>query len=172
MIVAVVVAVALVMFALRGQARDAYVRASGTVEHVTRIGERRTIHLDDGTRVELGVASTLRHPAPFPPQTRPVTVIGEAFFAVTKDDRRPFIVTAGPAAIETMGARFGVRAYPGLNTARVVVDSGGVDVRRVNAEGSPTTALGAGQGARIARDGAINRSDSVNLAALLGWRTG
>ena len=79
------------MFALRGRVHDAWNRASGTVEHVTGIGERRTLRLADGTRVELSVATTLRHPAQFPPEGRPVTLIGEAFFAVANDQRRPFI---------------------------------------------------------------------------------
>ena len=172
MILGSLAATAFVVFALRGGLHDAWNRASGTVEHVTGIGERRTVRLDDGTRVELSVATTVRHPAHFPLERRPVTVIGEAFFDVANDARRPFIVTAGPAAVETTEARFGIRAYPGANAARVVVDSGTVGVRAEDAETAPMIPVEAGALARIARDGAIGRTDSVNPAAYLGWRTG
>lgn len=172
MLIGLLAVIALAIVALRGGLHDAWNRASGIVEHVTDVGERRTVRLADGTRVELSVASTFRYPSQFPADSRPVTLIGEAFFVVAKDEQRPFIVTAGPAAVETIGAGFGVRAYPGTNSARVVVDTGIVGVRPEDAEGAPAIPVAAGGLARIARDGAINRSDSVNLAAHLGWRAG
>ncbi len=172
MIVGGIAFVALLVFAVRGGARDAWNRASGTVEYVTGVGERRTVQLEDGSRIELSVTSTLRHPRHFPADGRPVTLIGEAFFTVTNDATRPFVVTAGPAAAETGGARFGVRAYPGANAAMVVVDSGIVGVRPEQIAPAPTTPILTGNLARVARDGAINRSDSVDLPSHFGWRNG
>ena len=41
---------------------------------------------------------------------REVTIIGEAYFDVTHDDARPFVVRAGSASIRDVGTRFVVRS--------------------------------------------------------------
>src|SRR5687767_8185504 len=53
--------------------------ASGeTVRRTTGIGQRRSVRLDDGTRVELSVQSTVSYPRVFGPEVRALTLTGEA----------------------------------------------------------------------------------------------
>jgi transmembrane sensor len=101
-----------------------------------------------------------------------VVLVGEAFFVVAKDTARPFIVTAGPAAVRGDGAQFDVRAYADENAARIVVDSGEVEVARSAGVGAAWTRLPAKTLARVARDGAVTRRDSITSSDYLGWRTG
>jgi transmembrane sensor len=172
-IVAVLLAVLAAGVAIgRERLGDAWTRGSGLVQVATGIGERRTVRFDEGSRVELSVGSLLRYPKEFSRTSRGVTLVGEGFFVVANDSARPFMVTTGPAVVVAPGGAFGVKAYSGQNTAQVVVDSGVIGVRRAAAPAGSETVLEGGSLARIARDGAINLRDSVDVAHYLEWRRG
>jgi ferric-dicitrate binding protein FerR (iron transport regulator) len=71
------------------------------------IGERRTIALEDGTRIELNTRSEIV--VRVTPKTRMVTLArGEALFDVGKDPR-PFRIVVGPALFEDVGTKFALR---------------------------------------------------------------
>jgi ferric-dicitrate binding protein FerR (iron transport regulator) len=153
--------------------RDAPADAAAVVQRSTRIGERRTIRLSDGTRVELNVGSTLRYPSSFTGGQRAVTLVGEAFFVIANDSLRPFSVSAGPAVIDAAGGAFDVRAYPDAGTAQVVVDSGTARVHRAGSPGDASPTIVTARGiARVARDGSITLGAVADLGRYLGWRTG
>lgn len=139
---------------------------------VTGIGQRRTIRLDDGSRVDLGVASTLLHPARFAVTRRGVTLSGEAFFTVAADSNRPFVITAGNAVIETLRGTFAVRAYPEGTSVRVVVADGAVRLRVVSAPDTGGITVVDRQLARVSRAGAIVRETGVDVDRFTAWRTG
>ncbi len=64
--------------------------------------------LEDGSRVELGAKSRIR--TDFDEHRRRVVVeSGEAFFQVTKDAARPFVVEAGGLTVTAIGTAFNVR---------------------------------------------------------------
>jgi ferric-dicitrate binding protein FerR (iron transport regulator) len=90
----------------------------------TRPGQRATLQLSDGTRVTLGVASTLRYPADLAGATRTVELDGEAYFEVQYDAHRPFVVRTARAVARDLGTRFVVRAYADLPHTDVVVTEG------------------------------------------------
>ncbi len=69
-------------------------------------GETRTVTLEDGTIVRLGQGSQLRVWGDA--GTRAVSLEGRAFFAVTRDETRPFVVRTGPGEIRVLGTRFEV----------------------------------------------------------------
>lgn len=77
-------------------------------QYVSAVGENRDIQLPDGTAVQLGAASTLT--ARYARGRRDIDLRnGEAFFTVTHDGSRPFMVAAGPLRIEDLGTAFNVR---------------------------------------------------------------
>lgn len=87
------------------------------------IGEIRRIALEDGSSVTLG-ASTRILPR-FGPSERLVKLIGgEAFFDITTDAARPFVVLAKGLRIRTDATAFGLRAIEGLPVS-VLVERGG-----------------------------------------------
>jgi transmembrane sensor len=74
----------------------------------TEIGQRKTINLSDGSRVELNTASQLA--TAYARGQRDVHLLaGEAMFEVAKDAKRPFIVHAGAATVRSVGTAFNVR---------------------------------------------------------------
>lgn len=69
------------------------------------------IVLPDGTRVWLNALSKLEYPAEFSADKRQVAVTGEAYFEVTENKDKPFIVTSHGQTIQVLGTSFNVYAY-------------------------------------------------------------
>jgi len=140
-----------------------------TVPH----GQRAQFRLSDGTEVLLGAGSTLRHSRAFAGRSREVTLEGEAYFTVEHDERRPFRVRAGNLIATDLGTEFLVRAYPEGPGARVVVRSGTVAVRPIQAPDStlPGRVVRPGELGRINPDGVplVERADT---AAYFAWTRG
>ena len=68
--------------------------------------------LADGTVVWVNGRSTLTFPSQFTSRTRDVSLDGEAFFDVTKNPDKQFVVsTAHQSAIKVLGTKFNVKAY-------------------------------------------------------------
>jgi transmembrane sensor len=136
---------------------------------ITAPGERATLYLPDGTRVMLGVASTLRHPAEFPAGSREVSLEGEALFDVASDQSRPFVVQAGDLVAQQVGTEFTVRAYSDDAGARVVVREGRVAIRA--SADSVERIVGPGQLGRLV-GGRVPTVEPADTAALFAWTHG
>lgn len=96
----------------------------------TQVGQRDSVRLEDGTRVILGPATTLRVAAGFPAGGRTLTLQGEAYFDVVHDDAHPFTVRAGDVEIRDVGTTFDVHAVEHARV-RVAVTSGVAELGRV-----------------------------------------
>ncbi|HVI49514.1 MAG TPA: FecR domain-containing protein [Chitinophaga sp.] len=81
-------------------------------EVLTRNGSRTTLVLPDGTKVWLNAGSRITYDKDFGNESREITLTGEAFFDVTKNARRPFIIHTAEMDIRVLGTRFNVRSYP------------------------------------------------------------
>ena len=85
--------------------------------------------LADGTRVWLNAETRLRYPVTFAGTERRVELTGEAYFEVSKDATRPFIVRANGVDVRVLGTSFNVAAYGAevvttLVEGRVAVEAG------------------------------------------------
>lgn len=107
---------------------------------VLRLQEQQT--LADGSVVELKEDAEIS--TDFTPGARRVTLLrGEALFQVTKDPKRPFIVTAGGVEVRAVGTMFAVEKKPA--GVEVLVTEGRVAVNQT----SPLTAAAAAQGMAV-----------------------
>lgn len=95
---------------------------------VTHKGSRSQVKLPDGTTVWLNAGSKLDYPKQFTGNRREVTLEGEAFFTVTKDAQRPFMVRTKSFSIRVLGTAFNVRAYPQEDSAVTSLVTGAVEV--------------------------------------------
>jgi len=85
--------------------------------------------LPDGSTVELNKDAEFT--ADFTPDRRNIRLVrGEAFFSVTKDATRPFIVSAGGTEVRAVGTAFAVRSDP--QGVGVLVTEGRVAVAPVS----------------------------------------
>lgn len=96
----------------------------GTIS--TGIAERKTVILNDGTKVILNANSSLT--VGDYDHIRDVNLYGEAFFDVKKDPARPFTVHGGGLHIKVLGTSFNVKAYPDIHNTSVSVRTGKVRV--------------------------------------------
>lgn len=94
----------------------------------TEAGQRTTVRLGDGSKVRLNVDSRLEVQPGFGTTNRRVYLNGEAYFEVTDDSARPFVVQVDGARTEVLGTAFGVRAYPDKSSPKVAVSEGEVAV--------------------------------------------
>ncbi|MEQ6121855.1 FecR domain-containing protein [Reichenbachiella sp. MALMAid0571] len=100
------------------------------VERSTERGQRSNLVLRDGTKIKLNAQSFLSYPKNFKKNLREVHVTGEAFFEVTKDEERPFIVHLGDLSLKVLGTSFNIRSYPDENKLKVSLATGKVEVSR------------------------------------------
>jgi transmembrane sensor len=74
-------------------------------------GQRVQLILEDGTRVWLNSNSVFVYPTTFNDKLRTVQLNGEAYFEVTHDAEKPFIVKTSKYNIKVLGTTFNVYAY-------------------------------------------------------------
>jgi transmembrane sensor len=94
-------------------------------DYVSGVGERRVIHLEDGSTVTMNTRSRLR--VWLTPRARDIELLsGEALFAVVHDAHRPFRVHVGHTVVEAVGTEFSV--YRGQHGTKVSVVEGRVRI--------------------------------------------
>lgn len=84
--------------------------------------------MEDGTVIMLKPNSSIEYPEKFSASDRKVQLKGEAFFDVTKDQGRPFIIGTNDVTIKVLGTSFNVVAYEGAKEISVAVKTGKVSV--------------------------------------------
>jgi ferric-dicitrate binding protein FerR (iron transport regulator) len=138
------------------------------------MGQRAQFQLIDGTRVLLGPGSVLRYDTTrFGGFTRELLLDGQAHFTVAHDPHRPFLVRTARTVTEDLGTEFAVTDYAADSAGVVVVASGTVAVRSVEADtASPTTLLRTGDLVRLERAGRVTIRRGVDLRSTLAWTEG
>jgi ferric-dicitrate binding protein FerR (iron transport regulator) len=86
------------------------------------------IRLNDGSQVTLEPGSFLRFPDRFSATKREVFLTGEAFFSVTRQPERPFLVVTDRVVTRVLGTSFRVKAFGGKANVSVTVRTGKVSV--------------------------------------------
>lgn len=69
-------------------------------------GGQYQVVLEDGTRVWLNAASSIKFPQAFTGATREIELSGEAYFEVAKNKAKPFIVQANGTKVQVFGTHF------------------------------------------------------------------
>jgi transmembrane sensor len=131
--------VSLLLLALAGILYQAFEFPAGEFERVqwieksTQRSQIANFTLLDGTKVKLNADSKFRYTTNFMQDSlREVFLEGEAFFEVTHDPRRPFIVQTAELRTKVLGTSFSMHAYPEDNLSKVTVASGRVSVQHTN----------------------------------------
>lgn len=84
--------------------------------------------LPDGSSVWLSPGTVMKYPQAFDKDKREIKMIGEAFFEVTKNPARPFIIYSGAMATRVWGTSFKVNAFENSAVNQVTVLTGKVSV--------------------------------------------
>ena len=89
-------------------------------------GQRANLTLADGTEVMLNADSELELPTKFASDVREVHLNGEAYFNVSENKEKPFLVHSSGSTVRVLGTAFSVRSYPEDQQVQVVVEEGRV----------------------------------------------
>lgn len=131
-------------------------------------GGEYMVTLSDGTKVWLNAESSLKYPVHFDGKERKVTLIGEGYFEVAKDRRRPFKVEAGSLHVEVLGTKFNVSAYPGDLQKSVSLVEGSVQIE--DTKHHKDVLLRPGFAAALDEGKSSLKIDKTNIEAALGWK--
>ena len=101
---------------------------SRMTEITAAYGEDKHLFLPDGSEVWVNAGTTIKYPNEFRGEERLVHLDGEAYFSVTKDESRPFIVSSKAFSVKVLGTKFNVKAYSGDEKATATLTSGKVEV--------------------------------------------
>lgn len=146
--------------------------APAEADYRTDTGERRSLQLEDGTRVDLD-ADTRLH-VRYDRRGRSVRLEqGRAFFQVAKDASRPFEVSTDAGSVRALGTKFEVARLAGASD--VALYEGSVELRARAQAPQPYGRLGVlvpGQRARLADDRMQVASSGVAAGSRPGWMSG
>ncbi|MFR4037040.1 MAG: FecR family protein [Butyricimonas faecalis] len=130
---------------------------------IPRGGEYQIV-LGDGTRVYLNAQTELRFPESFASsEQRLVYLSGEAYFEVTKNPSKPFVVQCKDYAVKVLGTSFNVNSYEGDETSKTTLATGKVEI---DMDGKQTI-LNPGQQA-IIKNGEVNVKE-VDVEVYTTW---
>lgn len=91
-------------------------------------GVTSNLVLADGTSVWLNSGSSITYPTHFEKENRKVVVKGEAYFEVSKNPYKPFLVNVGNTIIKVLGTHFNVSGLEMTNKVYTTLMEGSVEV--------------------------------------------
>jgi transmembrane sensor len=135
-------------------------------------GIKSKILLPDSSIVYLGAGSKLSFPSKFSSLKREISLVGEAFFEVTKNPKKPFIIHTQNIVTQVLGTSFKVDAFPGKPVS-VLVSTGKVRVdRELNNRLQAIAVLLPGE--MVTWDEKLQRKDlrDVSIKDISDWKNG
>jgi len=131
-------------------------------------GGQYQVVLEDGTRVWLNAASSIKFPQAFTGVFREVELTGEAYFEVAKNKAKPFIVLANGTKVQVFGTHFNINAYTDNNNTTTTLLEG--SVRMDN--GSSAVMLLPGQQATALKSGTAIKVSLADIQQTMAWKNG
>lgn len=123
--------------------------------------------LPDESKVTLRKGSKITYPRRFDAAQRNVSLEGEAFFEVQRDESKPFVIDAQSVSVTVLGTSFDVKS--GIDEAGVTVATGKVSVKTKNV--TPQEVLLTPGEKGILKGGRLKETTITNNNYLF-WKTG
>lgn len=124
--------------------------------------------LPDGTKVFLNSDSKISYPSKFVGTSREVRLEGEAYFEVSHNREKPFIVTTKEGGIKVLGTKFNVKAYADMKDNLVSLLEGSVQLSNQFSN----TLLKPGEMAVMRKDAKTIRTQNIGDADPIAWKSG
>lgn len=91
-------------------------------------GQRINLILSDNTNLWLNANTKFSYPAKFSKNSRTVYLDGEAYFEVSENEKKPFIVKTNRGDVVVTGTTFNVESYSENGSFNTSLFEGGVDI--------------------------------------------
>lgn len=139
--------------------------------HIAK-GMDMQLEMLDGTLVNINSASVFRFPLHNGSGSRHVELQGEAYFDVTKDSKRPFIVRTADQIIKVYGTQFNVKNYADQEKVMTTLYHGKVSIQKTK-EKDNEFMLSPGQRAILVKNNQeLKREEIGNNTEDLAWTQG
>lgn len=102
------------------------------VEISAMYGETKQVRLPDQTEVWLNAGSSIKYPSKFNHKIRSVSLTGEAFFSVTKNQSKPFVVETKKLTVKVLGTKFNLKAYSDERQTVATLQEGKIEIQTEN----------------------------------------
>lgn len=144
-------------------------------------GGQYMLTLEDGTRVWLNAASSIRYPSVFNAAERTVELTGEAYFEVAKNPAKPFKVSVQGMEIQVLGTHFNVMAYSDEAAVKTTLLEGSVKVSGTQPQTINPSLRGTkqkpqilipGQQAQQNKAGELKIMNDVDIEQVVAWKNG
>ena len=142
---------------------------------ITSVGGEYVLTLSDGTRVWMNANTTLEFPVNFVKSQRRVKLQGEAYFEVTRDESKPFIVETTGMQTKVLGTTFNIKAYPDESREQTTLLEGKVEVSlspTTTTVPNPKLVLEPGMQAQWEEGSTSLSMQAVNPDNIIAWRRG
>lgn len=126
--------------------------------------------LSDGTQVWLNAESEIRYPIHFSGSKREIYLEGEAFFTVTPNKEKPFVVVSPKASVAVLGTEFNLRAYPDEDNVQTTLVKGSVIMQSARFKQEVKLVPGE-QGTLEVETGKLSKQE-VNTYLYTAWKDG
>jgi transmembrane sensor len=131
------------------------------------LGARVSFNLPDGSTGMLNSGSSLSYSLPFN-DNRQVSLEGEAWFEVCRDELHPLEIATGSSRVKVLGTKFNMSAYPNESYVEVVLEEG--KVKYTNKEASVGVTMAPSE-RLIFQNGKISRS-IIDPSKYKAWTEG
>lgn len=128
--------------------------------------ENRYVQLPDSSVVILRYGSELEIVSDFEGETREVTLIGEGYFDIKRNEKKPFIVHTKDIKTVVLGTAFTIKAYRDEKDVEVTVQQGKVRVEPKNLK--PVELLASEQ-VLVSNDNIPKKNQDIAVEATLHW---
>jgi ferric-dicitrate binding protein FerR (iron transport regulator) len=106
-----------------------FMQKENMIQAVARNGEIKHIILPDNSEVWLNAGSSIQYPEKFSRDKRTVTMDGEAYFSVQKDNAKPFVVNTDRLSVKVLGTTFNIKAYTDDDRTIATLSTGKIEVQ-------------------------------------------
>ena len=104
------------------------VSSPASQNEIATSSSKSRVQLPDGSTVILNKQSRLTYNKDFGVSKREISLTGEAYFDIARNESIPLTVTAGSVKIRVMGTAFNVRAYAQDSTIETALIRGSIEV--------------------------------------------
>jgi hypothetical protein len=124
--------------------------------------------LPDGSHVWLNAESSIRFPTAFTGKTREIAISGEAYFEISPDKTKPFVVNVRQSSVVVLGTHFNVMAYPDEAFLETTLLEGAVSFRNNNEQ----MTLRPGQQSRLSSTKQLQLVTNPDIEMIMAWKNG
>ena len=131
-------------------------------------GGQFRLTLPDGSAIWLNAASSITYPTAFTGNRRRVSITGEVYMEIARNENMPFEVTVNGIHITVLGTRFNVNAYEDEPFISTTLLEGAIKVSRDNND----QLLMPLQQEQLLRDGTFKIVNDIDTTSVIAWKNG